>query len=265
MPGPVPNRRVPMRAGASVLVLLLALAGCGTPPAPGTPARSPAELRATIAQLIPTTIPDREGWAVDIHAAFRALSIEPTAENVCAVLAVTEQESTFQADPRVAGLAEIARREIDERADRAGVPTIAVGAALAITSPDGRTYRERLDAVRTARELSEIFEDFIGMVPLGRRFLASSNPVRTGGPMQVSNAFAERHAADRAYPYQVRGTILHEVFTRRGVLYFGSAHLLGYEAPYTQPLYRFADFNAGRYASRNAAFQNALAVASGIP
>jgi uncharacterized protein DUF1615 len=103
------------------------------------------------------------------------------------------------------------------------------------------------------------------MAPMGQRLFSGWNPVRTGGPMQVSIEFAERHAQSRPYPYPVDGSIRREVFTRRGGLYFGITHLLDYPASYDQALYRFADLNAGEYASRNAAFRNAISIASGVP
>ena len=219
-------------------------------------------VRAEIVRLMPASVADRNGWAADLYTAFSTQEISTTTENLCAVLAVTEQESTFQADPPVAGLAKIARAEIDRRAGALHVPGFLVSAALRIDSPNGKTYSQRLAAVRTEKELSAIFDDFISMVPMGRQLFGGLNPVHTGGPMQVSIDFAQAHA--RGYPYPVDGSIRQEVFSRRGGLYFGTAHLLGYPVNYPKPLYRFADFNAGWYASRNAAFQSAVSRLTGI-
>lgn len=252
--------------GGAVLVaaVFALLGGCATPQ-PIQPARRPAEVRAQIVRLLPAKTLDRPGWATDIYAAFAALDIEPTTPNLCATLAVTEQESTFTANPVVPGLGKIARAEIDRRAEQHHVPMFLVKGAMLLSSSNGKRYGDRIDAVRTEQDLSRIYEDLIGEVPLGKRMFEDSNPVRTAGPMQVSVAFAEQHAKEHSYPYPVDGSIRHEVFTRRGGLYFGIAHLLGYPAGYAQPLYRFADFNAGHYASRNAAFQSAVSLASGIP
>jgi hypothetical protein len=192
-----------------------------------------------------------------------ALGVAPSADNACAIVAVTEQESGFHADPAVPNLPQIAWKEIDRQRESAGVPKLVLQAALALPSSDGRSYSERIDAARTELDLSNVYEDFIGRVPLGKRFFEDRNPVRTGGPMQVGVAFAKAHA--KAYPYPVTDSIRHEVFTRRGGMYFGIAHLLDYPVSYERMLYRFADFNAGRYASRNAAFQKALSEVSGIP
>lgn len=258
-----PHPTLPALQRSVAAACALALIGCATREERGAPV-PPDAARAEIARLIPAQVADRQGWATDLYAALATLDIDVTASNVCATLAVIEQESGYRADPTVPKLAAIARKEIDAQAEKRNVPDFAVRAALNLTSSDGRTYAERLQRVQTERELSEIFEDFIAQVPLGTRFLAARNPVRTGGPMQVGIAFAEQHAARKPYPYATQRSVRNEVFTRRGGLYFGVAHLLGYEAGYPEPIYRFADFNAGHYASRNAAFQRALGIVSGV-
>ena len=242
------------RLGACLAAVAMLLPAC-------TPQRTPEDVRAELLRKLPVSLADRAGWARDIQAALAAQEIEASSSNLCAVLAVVEQESTYRVDPPVPGLARIARNEIDRRAAAVRVPQLLIDAALKLRSADGRTFAERIAALHTEQEVSALFEELADRVPLGKRLFGRFNPIRTGGPMQVRIDFAARHA--RGYPYPVDGSIRREVFSRRGGLYFGIKHLLGYPVDYPAQRYRFADFNAGWYASRNAAFQRAAGIATG--
>jgi len=254
---------LPRQARLAAIVALAAfLAGCASerPPRIGS-----TDAHALIERALPTGVADRSGWTEDIFTGFNTQGLEPTHENICAVVAVIEQESGFHVDPLVPGLPAIAWKEIRARAEHAGVPWMLVHAALGLSSPTGTSYSDRIDRARTEKDLSDIYEDFIGTVPMGRTLFADHNPIRTRGPMQVNVAFLKQTSAVRTYPYPVKSTMADELFSRRGSVYFGIAHLLGYPARYPRYLFRFADYNAGQYASRNAAFQSALSTASGIP
>ena len=225
-----------------------------------------ADVRAVVASALPPAISDRAGWTADIASSLTELGLPPTRENACAVVAVIEQESSFQVDPVIPGLGRLALRTIDARAAHAGLPLALVHAALELKSTDGRSYRARIEAAHTEKQLSDVYEDFIGRVPLGRRLFASWNPIRTRGPMQVNVAFAEQFEEIKPYPdHDTRRDLRDELFTRRASIYFGVAHLLEYQPPYDRYLYRFADYNAGQYASRNAAFQQAASIVAGRP
>ncbi|WP_429148144.1 DUF1615 domain-containing protein [Aeromonas rivipollensis] len=261
------------------LLAAAVLAGCASEPTPPTPTveeaaaiakqpkamqpRKPADMKSRIVRFLPRQVQDKPGWANDVVTALSTQGLTVNDHNVCSVLAVAEQEATYQADPVVPGLGKIAWKEINARAAKLLIPEFVVRTALSIKSPTGKSYAARIDALRTEREMSEIFEDMIGAVPMGKQLFGNLNPVRTGGPMQVSVAFAEANA--RGYPYPVKESIRHEVFTRRGGIWFGTKHVFGYPADYPDTLYRFADFNAGWYASRNAAFQAAVSRVSGKP
>ncbi|MCT4704381.1 DUF1615 domain-containing protein [Enterobacteriaceae bacterium H16N7] len=240
----------------------LLLAGCTTKTAPSvSETAKPVDVETVVKQKLPAGQKDRSAWAKELATTFKSQDIAPSEENICSVLAVAQQESNLVADPAVPNLSAIAWKEIDRRAESLHIPAFLVHTALKIQSPNGKSYSDRLDKVKTEGQLSAIFDDFIGMVPMGQKLFGNLNPVHTGGPMQVSIAFAEQHTSD--YPWKMEGTVRQEVFTRRGGMWFGTYHLLNYPANYTRPLYRFADFNAGWYASRNAAFQNAVSKATG--
>ena len=125
---------MPLRGWMVLATLALLLQGCAGQR--GAQQTTPAQVRATVVALMPAATGDREGWAADIQTAFAAQKLDPSRSNLCAVLAVTEQESTYTADPAVAGLPKIARTEIERRAAALHVPGFLLNAALRLDAPE---------------------------------------------------------------------------------------------------------------------------------
>lgn len=250
-------------ASSSLLFGSIMLNGCASGPPEQPPSSSPEQAREMIATLLPHQVRDRGGWSTDIESAMRTQRISASKKNACAVIAVVEQESGFQVNPVVPGLPAMAWREIDQRAQNAGIPVALVHGTLRLASSNGSSFADRIEHAHTEKDLSDIYEDFISLIPLGQRLFADRNPVRTRGPMQVNVSFARAYAANHPYPYDVNDNLSDELFTRRGSVFFGTAHLFDYEPPYDDYIYRFADYNAGQFASRNAAFQKALGMVAG--
>lgn len=219
---------------------------------------SDTEVQSRLLRLFPSGVKQPEVWAEDLRLVYQALGIPDSASTYCATIAVVQQESSFNAQPVVPGLSKIVRKELDERASRFFIPRVLLDKALERKSPTGQTYNQRIDSLKTEKQLNDLFQDMLAELPFGQSWLEDFIPVKTAGPMQVSIAFAQAHAEEKDYPFPIQTTIRDEVFTQRGGLYFGSAILLDYPVTYSKPVFRFADFNAGRYASRNAAFQSAI-------
>ena len=179
------------------------------PPPVGKPASRPAltdaQGGALLNRLLPAGIPDRKGWNADIIGAFSHLKIPYTPQYFCAVLAVAEQESGFSPDPVVPNLSKIVWGEIEQRRQKYLIPGFVVDAAMQKKSPDGRSYKQRVDALRTKREMNALFEDMVRELPFGQTIFEHKNPIRDGGPMQVSVAFAETHVRAWPYPYRYAG------------------------------------------------------------
>lgn len=262
---------------ASLLAALALAISCATTTQPTTPS-APTLDETQVAALIPEAkVKDRDnriGWAQDVIAAIRMTKKEPTAERVCAVLAVIEQESGYQVDPAVSDLPTIVRNGLEKKLAPLGpLADTALNAILEGKAPgDKATFGQRLQKLKTERDLDRLFRDvadaYRGQLPgplsmlAGGAGLEEYNPVTTAGSMQVKVSFAKELAESEGLDDAAVRELL---YTRGGGIRFGTARLIGYPASYDDIIYRFADYNAGEYASRNAAIQQMLVDLTGIP
>jgi Protein of unknown function (DUF1615) len=221
---------------------------------------------------------DPQGWAFDLHDVLQLHGLPQTRENVCAAIAVIDQESNFHADPTVPGLGKLSETALREKFTK-----IPVGGTIALrwleNNPAPQTsFMTRIRNAKSERDLDLAYRSLVDyasqsasidtVVRLGllNTLIEDKNEIDTVGSMQVSVKFALDMARQRRWlpmtlddVYGVRD----QLYTRHGGMYYGVKQLLGYDSGYTQKIFRFADYNAGRFASRNAAFQQVVAKLSG--
>lgn len=251
---------------------------------PGSATAEPTADRldqAAVARLIRAVAPrvaDANGWASDLLASLDALRFDADRDNVCAVVAIIRQESGFVANPRVPGLGPMAAK-----AAQAEIAGSFKYTAYFATHPQVRTtFLDRLGRATTERDLDLAYRWLSGVVRQDWAFtsylrfanagttmdayLEANNKIRTIGSMQVAVKFAAQASriilSDPIYQQKLHA-LRDLMYTRRGGIHFGAMQLLGYRADYSSRLFLFADYNSGRYSSRNAAVQLMAATLSG--
>lgn len=263
--------------------ILLFLA-CHSEPPPELPFEQRPIDVATMAKAFPSDrVKDQKGWAEDLGKVLAMDKIPQTNGNVCAAVATIEQESGYQPDPAVPGIGSLIDKWIEEKqAEMKKWPGWALEHGLKAvldTKGEGQTftYYERLHKAKTERDVDLIFREFVGYYrsilpkPLQAAEAAAQlvgfdldkfNPITTAGCMQVKVDYSEDHARTHGTdPAIVRDAL----YTREGCMHYGVERLLGWEASYDKQKYRFADYNAGFFSSRNAAFQEQIAFLWGKP
>jgi hypothetical protein len=229
-------------------------------------------------RLAEKNVEDPNGWAIDLHDVLIQHDLDVSPENVCAAIAVIDQESGFVADPVVPELGKLSEDALRQKLAKVPIAGKAMMSWLERTPSPDASFMTRIRAARTERDLDLAYRslvDYVGkntsldlVMQLGllNKLIEDKNEIDTAGSMQVSVRFALAEAKKRRWlpatlsdVYAVRD----QLYTRHGGMFYGIKQLMGYETGYHRKIYRFADYNAGRYASRNAAFQKSVARLSG--
>jgi len=273
---------VTVAAVAAIQFSVLMTSGAG---ARGQPAEEPLLGHRQAHRLVSLAQPklkDAAGWAKDVLWSLTFSGLPTNAENVCAMIATIDQESNFKANPPVHGLGKRAISAFQKRLQGTGFKMVGLRGIFAVDPAIKRRLFGRLLAARTERDIDLAYRKLIGEIlsipflihldteyGLGvGEFFEAQNEITTIGSMQVSVVSAlefERRYLGRPLHLSDIYRVRDYLYTRRGGILAGTRQLLGYKSGYAKKIHRFADFNAGRYASRNAAFQWAIARMSGEP
>ncbi|HPY39089.1 MAG TPA: DUF1615 family protein [Thiolinea sp.] len=236
------------------------------------------EQTANLIKLAEPKVREPRNWATDLLDVLKQHGLAQSRENVCSVIAIADQESGFVANPMIPNLGKISEQAVIIKLKKLSL--LGDGAVLFLNkfpNPDD-SFMQRIRNAHTERDLDLAYRDLTNGLKqyaqhyklnwlVDNRFanslIENSNEINTIGSMQVAVRFAvqvEREkrggkALSLEEIYQIRDRL----YTRKGGLYYGTLLLLGYESGYDKKIYRFADFNAGRYSSRNAAFQTMIA------
>ena len=208
---------------------------------------------------------DAKAWVGDILSSLDDVKMARTNESMCAVMAVIEQESGYKEDPPVAGLSTLLANKIKKMGSNLAL-RLALEVRLDQAMSTGKTFREGMKLVKTERDLSKWYTEFTESrytSPI-LKYMGKSvdDVVSTVGSMQVSSDYARKIAPSLG---QSSMNMRETLYTRKGGVLYGTAHLFYYPTNYSDMIYRFADFNAGHYASRNAGFQAMVSQLSGKP
>lgn len=259
--------------GIAAAMGLALLVGC---PKPTPPKKAPRDLApGAVAKLVRSDVQDKAGWGADVHRALLEAGQPVTKDTACQVLAVIEQESGYEADPEVPNLGRVVKGEVDAVFEKLGPAAAPIRKAVLDHVNDGATgtFEQRLGKVRTEQQADRLYREIVAfhlarhpnvaraMRLLAPDFVEDHNPITTAGSMQVSVGWAIEQGAEEG----LDGVAVRDaLYTRRGGVKYGTARLFTHDADYEDPRHRFADYNAGVWASRNAAVQALASNLTGI-
>lgn len=216
-----------------------------------------------VTALIPARVRDRNDWSRDILRTFSNHNLPVTADNICAVKAVIQQESGFDPKPKTKNMMHVTERAMKEKFGVVGAAGIRTALDAKQDSERKISYWKRIEKAKSEYDVDRVLQDFSANYGITDIYL-KNDFFTTAGSMQVSVSFVSDQAKFHGATQDMGAWKIREyLYTRYGGIYFGTLRLLGYPAGYDKSIYRFADYNVGMYASRNVAVQQQVARLTG--